>query len=217
MENIIIIGGGGHAKVVISILKKLRTYNILGFSELESSNPILGIEYLGNDNFVINKYKNSSTNIALGIGQIKTTKLREKLVSKYLDSGFIFPAIVSPTAIINEAVDVGNGTVVMDNVVINTCSKIGNYSIINTSSIVEHDCNIGDFVHVAPGVTLSGEVNINSNTFVGAGSTVANAVSITENCIIGAGSFVRKDIPQSGLYVGNPVKKYKDYVIKNTK
>ena len=85
MKNIIIIGGGGHAKVVITILKKLRTFNILGFSELESSKPILGIEYLGNDNFVINKYKNSSTNIALGIGQIKTTELREKLVSKYCE------------------------------------------------------------------------------------------------------------------------------------
>ncbi|MCF6269625.1 MAG: acetyltransferase [Melioribacteraceae bacterium] len=210
MENIIVIGGGGHAKVVISILKKLGNYNILGFTEIESSEPILGINNIGNDDFVIEKYSNTSTNnIALGIGQIKTHELRKNLVSKYMNAGFIFPTIISPNATINESVNIGNGTIVMDNVAINTCSNIGSYSIINTSSIIEHDCKIGNFVHIAPGVTLSGEVVIESNTFIGAGSTVANSVSVSENCIIGAGSLVRKNISQSGLYVGNPVKKYK--------
>jgi len=209
MENIIVIGGGGHAKVVISILKKNYQFNIIGYSDLEDYGPLLNINYIGNDDLVIENYADKSINVILGVGQIKSPELRKHLVEQYINAGFKFPAIISPQAIVNESVVVGNGTVVMDNVVINTGSIIGNYSILNTSSIIEHDCNIGDFVHIAPGVTLSGEVAICNNTFIGAGSTVANSVSISENCIIGAGSFVRKNISQSGLYVGNPIKKYK--------
>lgn len=209
MEDIIVIGGGGHAKVVISILKKIDRFNIIGYSELENYGQLLNISYIGNDNLVIEKYADKSLNVILGVGQIKSTELRKHLVEKYINAGFNFPAIISPHAIVNESVVIGNGTIVMDNVIINTGSKIGNYSILNTSSTIEHDCNIGDYVHIAPGTTLSGEVIVGNSTFIGAGSTIANSVSVSENCIIGAGSLVRKDISQSGLYVGNPIKRYK--------
>ncbi len=209
MENIIVIGGGGHAKVVISILKKIDRFNILGYSELEDYGPLLNINYLGNDDLVIDNYADKSMSVVLGVGQIKSPELRKHLVKKYINAGFNFPAIISSHAIVNEAVTVGNGTVVMDNVVINTGSIIGNHSILNTSSTIEHNCSIGDYVHIAPGSTLSGEVTVGNSTFIGAGSTIANSVSISKDCIIGAGSLVRKNISQSGLYVGNPIKKYK--------
>lgn len=209
MENIIVIGGGGHAKVIISILKKIAHYNIIGYSELEDYGPLLNINYLGNDDLVIENYSDKSINVILGVGQIKSPELRKYLVEKYLNAGFSFPAIISPHAIVNEFVDVGDGTVVMDNVVINTHSKIGNFSILNTSSTIEHDCKIGDYVHIAPGSVLSGEVTIGDSSFIGAGTTIANSVSISEDCVIGAGSLVRKNILQPGLYVGNPIKKFK--------
>lgn len=209
MENIIVIGGGGHAKVVISILKKNDQFNIMGYSEINDYGSLLNINYLGNDDVVIEKYRNKSVKVILGVGQIKSPELRKKIVRKYVNAGFHFPAIISPHAIVNESVVVGAGTVVMDNVVINSHAKIGDYAILNTSSTIEHDCNIGDYVHIAPGSVLSGEVNVGNSTFIGAGSTITNSVSISEDCIIGAGSLVRKNILQPGLYVGNPIKKYK--------
>jgi sugar O-acyltransferase (sialic acid O-acetyltransferase NeuD family) len=209
MENIIVIGGGGHAKVVISILKKINAYNILGYSDLINSGSILGINYLGNDETILDNYFGLSKSLVLGVGQIKTPEVREKLIVKFIKAGFNFPSIISPHAICNESVEIGEGTIIMDGVVINTVTKIGNYCIVNTNSTIEHDCNIGNYVHIAPGSTISGEVEIGSKSFIGAGTILTNAISIPDNCIIGAGSLVRNNINESGMYVGNPLKRFK--------
>jgi len=199
MEEIIIVGGGGHAKVVISILKKIGKYKIIGYTDIKNQGSILGIEYIATDED-INNYNVSMA--AIGIGVLENFKIRYKIISNYIKKGFKFPSILSPDAIINEDVTIGTGTVVMDGVIINSGTDIGNFSIINTRSSVDHDCKIGDFVHIAPGVTLSGGVQIGNNSLIGAGSTVIQYKTIVENCIIGAGSLITKDCLESGKYVG---------------
>ena len=209
MGSIAVIGGGGHAKVIISILLKLNKYEVIGYIDKENRGTILGINYIGNDDLFINKYKNKIKYTALGVGQIKTSKLRKTIVGKYLKSGFLFPKIVSPDATINKEVNIGNGTVVMDGVVINSGAEIGEYAIINSNSTVEHDCKIGDYVHIAPGVTMSGEVNVGNDCLIGVGSTIIQGISISSNVIVGAGSIVYKDITLPGVYLGNPLRKIK--------
>jgi len=132
-EKIIVIGGGGHAKVVISLLKKTNKFTIVGFIDTEKKENILGTDYLGDDSILKEQYEKGIDNCALGIGQIKSSSLRQKIVEKLTIVGYSFPTIISPTAIINENVEIGEGTVIMDGVIINSGSKIGNYSIINTA------------------------------------------------------------------------------------
>lgn len=209
-EKIVVIGGGGHAKVIISILKKLKKYEIVGYTDFENNDKILGISYLGNDDRLISIYKDGVNNAVIGLGQIKSTVHRRKLVDICKSIGFVLPSIVSPNAIINEDVSIGNGTVVMDGVTINSGSSIGEYSIVNTNSSIDHDCSIGDFTHIAPGVTLSGEVKIGNNVLIGTGSNVIQQIEITDNIIISAGSTVLKSITKNGIYGGNPAKFIKD-------
>ena len=192
MERIAIIGGGGHTKVIISIILKLNKYEIVGYVDKEDKGSILDVAYLGDDDFFVNNFSNKVKLVALGVGQIKTAEVRKRIVEKYLESGFKFPAIVSPDAILNKNVAIGSGTVVMDGVVINSGAKIGNYSIINTNSTIEHDCKIGDYVHIAPGVTMSGEAIVGNNSLIGVGSTVIQGISIAPNVLLGAGSTVYK-------------------------
>jgi len=149
MEEIIVIGGGGHAKVVISVLKKIGKYKIIGYTDIKNQGPILGIEYIGTDE-EINNYNVSMA--AIGIGVLENFKIRHKIVNNYIKKGFTFPSILSPYAIVNEDVSIGEGTVIMDGVVINSGTSIGNFSIINTRSSIDHDCEIGDFVHIAGAV-----------------------------------------------------------------
>ncbi|MCF6296436.1 MAG: acetyltransferase [Flavobacteriaceae bacterium] len=209
MKKIAIIGGGGHAKVVASIILKLNKYEIIGYIDTNKKEDFLGLTYLGNDDDFIKLYKNKIEFVALGIGQIETSKIRKTIVAKYENSNFKFPTIISPTAIINKNVKIGNGTVVMDGVVVNVDSNIGDYSIINTNSTIEHDCKIGNYVHVAPGVTLSGEVKIEDNCLIGTGSNIIQGTTITSEVVLGAGSTVHKNIALSGVYVGNPTRKVK--------
>lgn len=209
-QKIIIIGGGGHAKVLISIIKKLKQYNILGYTDINNNGPILGIKYLGNDEILKNIIKtNPDCNAIIGIGQIDLNNKRELIFNKIQKMGFKIPAIISPQAIINEDVNLGVGTMVFDGVIINSGSKIGKNCILNTRSLIEHDCLIANNVFIGPNAVLGGKVNIDNNSFVGANATVIQNLSIPSSCLIGAGSVVINSIKKSGIYVGNPIKQIK--------
>ncbi len=203
-EKIVIIGGGGHAKVIISIIKKLKDFEIVGFTELEKKDNILGIEYLGPDSVLQDLFNQGIKNAAIGLGQIKSSLHRKRIVELLNKIGFKFPTIVSPNSIINEAVSIGKGTVIMDGVIINSGSAIGNFSIINTKASIDHDCKIGSFTHIAPGVTLSGEVTIGDDVLIGTGASVIHQIKIPSKTIISAGSSVQKNIEKDGIYRGIP-------------
>lgn len=209
-KYIFIIGGGGHAKVIISIIKKIPEFELLGYVDNNNYGDILGCKYIGNDEkFLTEKVKNKNYLAVLGVGAITINKKREEIFNKYKKIGFNFPPIISPSSIINEDVEINEGTVIFDKVVINSGSKIGACSIINTASVVEHDCVIGDFAHICPGSIVSGGVKIGKHTFVGAGSVLKQYIEVTDECIIGSGSTVINDIKESGVYVGSPARKIK--------
>ncbi|MBI1931118.1 MAG: acetyltransferase [Ignavibacteriales bacterium] len=205
-EKIVIIGGGGHAKVIASIIKKIGEFEIIGYTDEEDKGVILEFPFLGNDNqFLSNNFQNIKC-AAIGIGQIKSSALRKKVVDQYKNAGFHFPIIISPYAIVNENVGIGEGTVIFDGAVINTYSSIGSFVIINTNSTVEHDCNIGDFVHLASNSVLSGNVIIGNGTFIGAGATIIQGIEIEHDVIIGAGSTATKNCFAGKTYIGVPAK-----------
>ncbi|MHA1384778.1 MAG: acetyltransferase [Candidatus Helarchaeota archaeon] len=209
-EKIVILGGGGHAKVIISILKKIDKYEIVGYTDFENKGKVLGIKYLGNDNILHELYKKKVKNAVIGLGQIKSTNHRRRLSQMVKEIGFDTPSIVSPDSIINEDVVIAEGTVVMDGAIVNSGSIIGKYSILNTRCSIDHDCKIGDFTHVAPGTTLSGEVTIGNNVLIGTGTNIIQQVSICDNTIISAGSTIFKNISKKGIYGGNPAKFIKE-------
>lgn len=210
MEKIIVVGGGGHAKVIISILKKIEKYEIIGFTSLEKKEEIFGVPFLGSDE-VLNEYFNKGVQkLALGLGQIKSSEPRRKIVNKLLEIGFDFPKIVSPDSIISEDVEIGNGTIIMNGVVVNCATCIGNFSIVNTNSSIDHDCNIGSFTHIAPGATLGGEVKVGVDVLIGIGTNVMQCTEICDGCIISAGSTVSKSLYKKGIYRGVPAKFIKE-------
>jgi len=206
MDKIVVIGGGGHAKVIISILKKIDTYEIVGYTDVENIGEILGVKYRGNDSVLKYLYKNGIKNAVLGLGFIESNKKRKNVLKEISNIDFNYPAIISNNAVINEDVTTGMGTVIMDGVVINAGSKIGKFCIINTKSSIDHDCIIKNHTHIAPGVTLSGGVEIGNNVLIGAGATIIQYKKAVDNAIIGAGSTVLEDINEQGLYGGIPAK-----------
>jgi len=210
MDKIVVIGGGGHAKVVISLLKKKRDYKICGYVDVIDKGSILDVSYLGDDSVLPDLLEhNEVSNVVIGIGDTGNASLRMSLIEKALRMGFSFPVIISPQAVVNEDVTFGEGTVVMDGVVVNSGTKIGRFAIINTLSSIDHDCVIGDFVHIGPGAVLCGGVRVEYNSFIGAGAVVTQYKNIGERCIIGAGAVLTEDCIVPGTYVGIPVRKIK--------
>jgi UDP-perosamine 4-acetyltransferase len=206
--DIVVLGGGGHAKVLIAILKKLCTYNILGYTDPTRHDEILGIPYLGTDDALkAIRAERRSCAAAMGIGTVRPSSLRAER-RQFLEAlRFALPPIIAPTAIVNEEVEVGPATVIFDGVVVNSGTRIGRGVILNTNSTIEHDCTIEDDVHVAPSATLSGGVRVGARSVVGVGATVIQAVSICAECLVGAGATVTETIVQPGVYVGTPARR----------
>jgi sugar O-acyltransferase (sialic acid O-acetyltransferase NeuD family) len=208
MQEIVVVGGGGHAKVVLSILKKLESFNVLGYSDLKDNGTLLGTPYLGSDRDLSSfAGAGAGLNAVIAVGQVGLGTLRHELWARMQRIGLTFPEIVSPQATVNEEVVVGEGVVVMDGAVINPGSKIGRGAIVNTNSTVEHDVILEEWVHVAPGATISGGVKVGRFSMIGVGATVLEGVNIAANSIVGAGATVVHDLSEPGVYVGCPARR----------
>jgi sugar O-acyltransferase (sialic acid O-acetyltransferase NeuD family) len=208
MEEIVIVGGGGHAKVVISIVQKLVGYRILGYTDLKDNDAVIGTPFLGGDRelgLLATGGKNLCAVIA--VGQVGLGKLRCELFERLSKLDLRFPSIVSPDAIVNKEASCGEGAVVMDGAVINAGASVGKGSIVNTNSTVEHDSIISDWVHVAPGATVCGGVTIGRFSMIGAGATVIEGIELAAGCIIGAGATVVSSLMDPGVYVGCPARR----------
>ena len=207
MNRIVVVGGGGHAKVLISVLKKLGR-EAIGYTDRVDHGAILGLLFLGDDAVLkMLRDTNRAGDAVLGLGKTKASDERLLLAARVEALGFSFPVVISPCAIVNEEVGLGSGTVVFDGAVINSGVVTGSHCVLNTHCTVEHDCALGDDVHIAPGAVLSGDVTVGDHSMIGAGATIAHGVSICPGCLVGAGSTVVKNIVLPGTYVGNPARR----------
>jgi sugar O-acyltransferase (sialic acid O-acetyltransferase NeuD family) len=207
MKEIVVIGGGGHAKVLISVLKSA-LWDVLGYVDPVDRGVILGVLYLGTDTAlpgVLTAHHDCCA--VIGLGKTDASPRRSELQEEVEALGFEFPAIVSARAVVNIEVELGAGTAVFDGAVVNSGTVIGRGCIVNTHSTVEHDCRIADNVHVASGATVSGGVTVGANCMIGAGATVVQGLRICRECLIGAGAAVVADIDTPGTYVGVPARK----------
>lgn len=210
MKDIVIIGAGGHAKVIADIILKRKELlneklNIIGFLDDGYKNlkytKIFDIPILGDTNLIEKLEQEKKYNYIIGIGN---NEIREKISSKF--SNLNYYTAIHPKSIIGIDVIIEEGTVVMANTVVNSGTKIGKHCILNTGSIIEHDNNIEDYCHLSPNSTLCGTVKIGKNSWVGANSTIIQNRNIGENSMIGAGSVIIRDIPSNCTVVGNPGK-----------
>jgi len=200
-KKLIIIGAGGHGKVVADIAFQ-KGYKEVCFLDDAPLKDCMGIPVVGR---VIDAQKHiGSCDFFIAIGN---SKIRASIYSDLKQKGANLISLVHPNAVIGGNVRIGNGSVVMAGGIINACATVGEGVIINTNSSIDHDCNIGDFCHIAVGVNVAGTVFVGKNCFLGAGSTIKNNVTICDDCVIGAGAVVVKDIDQSGTYVGVPSRK----------
>ena len=206
MLPVIIIGGGGHAKVVADVLI-LQRFHVLGFTDIDNAckswSP--AVPYVGDDR-EIQKYRPEEILLANGLGSTQITTARRRIYDWFTKLGYHFTTCIHPSAIIAEDVMIGDGSQIMAGVVIQPGSVIGCDAIINTGAIVDHDCFIGDHVHVAPGVTLSGGVTVEEGTHIGTGSIIIQGILVGENCLVGAGAVVVSDIAGGKAVRGIPAR-----------
>lgn len=202
-DRLLIIGAGGHGRVIADIALKMKKWKSISF--LDNDRSIMSSMEIA----VIDKSDNAThyireNDIFVAIG---SNTIREEVQKRLEAEGASIPVLIHPMAVIGEQVELGVGTAVMAGAVINCCTKIGKGCIINTGSTIDHDNYIEDYVHISPGVHIAGTVKIGKGTWLGVGSIVSNNLNIIGGCKIGAGAVVVKDITETGTYVGVPARR----------
>jgi UDP-perosamine 4-acetyltransferase len=201
---LLLVGAGGHAKVVIELVRAAGTHEVVGLidRDLEGS-PILGVPILGTD-VDLPRFRHEGINHAfVGIGNNQ----RRLQMGRYLQQiGFEIINAISPAAVISVSVKLGRGIAVMAGAVINAEARIDDFAIINTRASVDHDCWVGEGAHLAPGSTLAGNVRIGTLAFVGAGASIIPGKNIGENAVVGAGACVIRDVPNGASAWGVPAR-----------
>lgn len=201
MEDIILLGLGGHAHSVVDSIEQAGRYNIIGFLDTEEMQGKHFRDYtvLGTDDALKKYYDSGIRNAFVTIGFMGHGNIRNQLYERLKDIGYAVPNIIDRTAVISKSAKLADGIFVGKNAVINANAEIGSMCIINTGVIVEHDCRIGRFSHIAVGSVLCGGILVGQQTLIGANATIIQEKKIGNRCIIGAGVVIRKDVEEDSM------------------
>lgn len=203
MQELILVGGGGHCKSVIDVIESTDNYKIVGILDQPDNKgkSILGYEIIGNDDDIPSLCK-SINNFVITVGHIRSSAIRRKIFNRLKSEKASLPIIVASTARVSRQALIGEGTVIHHNAFVNADVRIGDCTIINTGAIVEHDSLIGEFCHLSTNSVVNGTCTVGDDSFIGSGVIVNNNVSIAEQTLVGSASVVLSTIEKSGTYCG---------------
>lgn len=187
-----IFGYGGHAREVIDFLD-------------EPVDIFVDDEYSNNLLKPISKFDPSIYEIMICVGE---SNLRKKIENS-LPKDTKYFSFIHPTTIISDDIVIEEGTYIGPYCILTTNIKLGKHCLLNRGVQIGHDTIIGDFFSAMPGSIISGNCEIGESVYIGSNSSIREKIKIGNDIIIGLNGAVIKNIPNSGTYVGVPVKKIK--------
>jgi len=209
MNPVILVGAGGHARVLLDALE-LSGAKVIGLVDADASlarGDLMGYPVLGDD-AVLERYAPGSVDLVNAIGSVDSMQRRKSVYEKLRRAGHVFASVVHPRATLSRHARIAAGVQVMAGAVVQPGASLGENTIVNTGANVDHDCRVGAHVHIAPGVTLSGNVQIGDETHVGAGATVIQGTRIGARCLIAAGSVVTGGVRDGASVKGLPAREF---------
>lgn len=204
MKSAVVIGAGGHAKVVIDILRECAGISVAGCVSRDPAGGVVnGVSILGGDALLPQMPGEGVTCAFVALGD---NRLRLRMVHYVISLGFELLNAVSVHAVVSPSVRVGAGTAIMPGAIVNADARIGDGVVINTGATVDHDCFLADGCHIGPGANLAGCVHVESGAFIGTGACVIPGVRIGAWSVVGAGAAVVSDVAEDSVCAGVPAR-----------
>lgn len=199
-ERVVVLGAGGHAKVIIATLEAAGYEVVAAFDDDQAKRgrALIGVPIKGTlDDFAQSGYERA----VIAIGDNST---RSRLAEQFPHAGWV--TVIHPRACVHSSVKVGAGTVIFAGAIVQPDTVIGAHVIVNTAATIDHDCLVDDLAHIAPGAHLAGGVRIHRGALLGIGAAVAPLRTVGEWATVGAGAAVVDDIAPGATVVGLPAR-----------
>ena len=206
MDEVVIIGAGGHGKVVLDILLAGGKYRPAGFVDNNPSlldSYVCGLPVLGPINALPRLRRQKIRHAIIAIGDNRQRLAQRGIVDA---EGYDLVTAIHPAAYVSPRTEVGRGVVIAPGARVIVESTIGDLAIINTSAVVDHECDVGDGAHVCPGALLAGRVRVGRGAFIGIGAQVIQCRTVGEFAVVGAGATVIHDVAADTTVVGVPAR-----------
>jgi UDP-perosamine 4-acetyltransferase len=200
-KSLILLGAGGHARVLVDSLR-LSGVHILGVTDPTRSvgESVFGIPLLGRDEVVFD-YNPREIILVNGIGFVEHNSIRQDLAERMRSANYEFLTVVHPKATTASNIQLEEGVQVMSGAVLQVGTTIGRDTIVNTGALIDHDCLVGSCCQICPGTTIAGRVTIGDEVFLGTGSVVVPGITIGDRSVIAAGSVIYKDVPPGITFI----------------
>jgi len=209
-NRVLILGAGGHGRVVLDILLQAGRHQPVGFLDNNADihgRRVDGIPVLGAITDAVRlaqEHQIHGVIVAIGDNGVRRGLARD------LDlAGLELINAVHPSATLARSATLGRNVVVAAGVVVCAHCQIGNSVILNTGCVVDHQTMIGEGSHVCPGVRIAGRVKVEPGTFIGIGATIIPKITLGCESIVGAGAVVIEDVPSLATVVGVPARPVK--------
>jgi sugar O-acyltransferase (sialic acid O-acetyltransferase NeuD family) len=207
--KVIVIGGGGHASVVIDAAYAIGGLELVGVIDTNSAmrgTRILDVPVIGSDDDLPRLRAEGIESFIIGLGHSRRLGRRTSLFKAAIESGLSPINVIHPRACIAPSARLGRGIVALAGATVNVQAAIYDNVILNTASIVEHHCEIGAHSHLAPQALLCGAVKIGEEVMIGAGAVVREGLAIGTGTIVGMGAIVLRNIEARSVVGGNPAR-----------
>ena len=192
-DNLVVLGAGGHAKVVVSTLLACGSAVAAVFDDdtTKWGQKIQGV--------VVGRME--PDRVGRAVIAIGDNAQRREFAR---GAQFQWETVIHPSASVHPSAKIGCGTVIFAGAIVQPDVVIGDHVIVNTGATIDHDCVIGDYAHLAPGVHLAGMVQVGEGALLGIGCVALPGVKIGAWSTLGAGAVLLHHLADGVRAAGVP-------------
>jgi len=208
-ERCIVLGAGGHGKVVIDALLVAGGLTPIGILDTNSAlhhSVICGVKVLGGDDLMPHLLVDGVWKAICGVGGISDNRPRKAVIALARGNGFEVCGLIHPAAYVSRFAKIHGAAQIFAGAHVGPSAEIEDGTIINTHAVIDHDCIVKAFAHIAPGAILGGGVTVGTMAHIGSGATIRQNIKIGAHAVVGAGAVVVRDVAEGDVVVGVPAR-----------